>query len=174
MNRRPTRTPADPHEWFSGAIHHLGKSTLLKVWNVSARTIERWSTDQRFTESVSRTPVHMILTMLDLLMEKGKSDFARSLVDKLAHAVGCHLVCSDSEPDKSDFRDELLDDIPAIAKFHISMKDWEKPNPAEVRECFRHSVDELKQSYEAWVREYTGRLGLSEKSNRYGKGIKEG
>tara|TARA_B100000614_G_C14536177_1_gene488489 strand:- start:355 stop:822 length:468 start_codon:yes stop_codon:yes gene_type:complete len=155
MNRKPTGTPVNPHQWFSGAIYHLGKSTLIKIWNVSERTIERWSADSAFTESVTKNALDMLAITLEKLMEKGRIDFARSAVDFLARIVGCQLVCSDGvEPDKATLEDELLDTWPAISGFQTTMRDQE-PVPV-VRDLYRHARRELDEDMKIYEEKYNG------------------
>jgi hypothetical protein len=151
MNRKPTHTPADPWEWFSGTIYHLTKSAVIKIWNISERTVERWSADRTTTESVTRNPLVMLGDTLEKLMEKGKAEFARSAVDFLAKIVGCHLVFVEAIPDKENLSDELLDDLPAISAFHTSMIN--KEPLAIVRENYRKAKQELDEDYQLYVEE---------------------
>jgi len=145
MNRKPTGPPVNPHQWFSGAIYHLGKSTLIKIWNISERSIERWSADSAFTESVTKNALDMLAITLEKLMEKGKADFARSAVDFLARIVGCHLACIDGAvPDKGTIPEECCDDLPVIAAFHQSMINHE-PIPV-VRDHHRQAKKELDEN----------------------------
>ena len=144
MDRRPTRTPVDPHEWFSGAIYHLGKSILLKIWNVSERTLERWSADKAMTASVTKNPIIMLGITLEKLMERGKIDFAQAAVDFLARIVGCHLVTiEDASPDKKTLAEECLDDLPPLAAFHSAMNNREPVSV--VRPLHRKAKGELDQ-----------------------------
>jgi hypothetical protein len=151
MNREPTHTPADPWQWFSGAIYHLGKSKVVKIWNTTNRTVERWSADKNYTASVTKNPLVMFGIVLEKLMEIGKIDFARSAVEYLSGIVGCRLYCPQAEPDKPTLADELLDDVPAVCGFHASMR-ADNPNIAEVKENLRKAHDELNQSYEQFIR----------------------
>lgn len=150
MNRKPTRTPADPWEWFSGAIYHLTKSVLIKIWNVSEKTAERWSADKTTTESISKNPLVMLGITLEKLMEKGKFDFAMAAVDYLAQIVGCYLVCNDASPDKETLSEECLDDLPVIAAFHTAMT--EKEFLPIVREKYRKAKQELDEDFQLYVR----------------------
>ncbi|WP_024333094.1 hypothetical protein [Desulfotignum balticum] len=151
MNREPTRTPVAPWEWYSGAIYHLGKSLILKIWNCSGRTLERWSADPATTESITKNPLGMLGITLEKLMERGRTDFARAAVDYLAGIVGCTLVCDgEIHPDKETLADECLDDLPALAEFHTALREGQ-PLPV-VRELCRkakHDIDESLAIYEA-------------------------
>lgn len=153
MNRKPTRTPADPWEWFSGAIYHLGKSVVLKIWgNISERTLERWSASRSDvgTQSITKNPVVMLGIMLEKLMEKGRSEFARSIVDYLASIVNCTLSCSgDIIPDKDNLSDELLDDLPVIADFHQAI--LRREPETTVREKYRLAVTDLEEDFAAYL-----------------------
>jgi hypothetical protein len=155
MNRKPTRPPIDPHEWFSGSIYHLGKSSMLKIWNVSERTLERWSADKAMTASVTKNAVDMLGVTLEKLMEKGKADFARSAVDFLAKIVGCQLVCTtDAAPDKDSIAEECLDDLPIVAALHRAII-ANKPE-AIVRGLLSKAKQELDEDYQAYVLENRG------------------
>ena len=145
MNRKPARTPVAPWEWYSGAIYHLGKSVVLKIWNCSGRTLERWSADPAYAESTTKNPLGMLGITLEKLMEKGRADFARSAVDYLAAIVGCSLVCDgEIKPDKDTLADECLDDLPVLAELHTAMRD-NKPLPV-VRELAGKAKQEIDES----------------------------
>jgi len=144
MNRKPTRTPVVPWEWFSGAIYHLGKTVVLKIWNCSGRTLERWSTDPAYAESTTKNPLGMLGITLEKLMERGRADFARAAVDYLAAIVGCTLVCDgEIHPDKDTLADECLDDLPALAELHKALLN-DSPR-AEVRELARKLINEIDE-----------------------------
>ena len=145
MNRKPTRTPVAPWEWYSGAIYHLGKSTVLKIWNCAGRTLERWSADPAYAESTTKNPLGMLGITLEKLMERGRADFARSAVDYLSAIVGCTLVCDgEIRPDKDTLADECLDDLPALADFHTALR--EKQPRAVVRELCRKAKQDIDES----------------------------
>jgi hypothetical protein len=152
MNRKPTHPPIDPHEWFSGSIYHLGKSTMLKIWNVSERTMERWSADKAMTASVTKNAVDMLGITLEKLMEKGKAEFARSAVDFLAKIVGCQLESqASSGPDKHSIAEECLDDLPIVAALHRAIME-NQPEPI-VRGLLSKAKQELDEDYQAYVLE---------------------
>lgn len=144
MNRKPSHTPVAPWEWYSGAIYHLSKTAVLKIWNCSERTLERWSADPATTESITKNPLGMLGITLEKLMERGRADFARSAVDYLAGIVGCTLVCDgDIKPDKDTLADECLDDLPALAELHQALL---KDSPrSEVRELARKLINEIDE-----------------------------
>jgi len=151
MNRKPTRIPVDPHEWFSGAIYHLTKTVLSKIWNVSNRTMERWSADSTYTESVTKNPLVMLGITLEKLMEKGKADFARACVDLLAQIVGCQLACDgETTPDKENLSDELLDDLPAVTELHTAIINREPETI--VRNLLSKAKRELDEDYQAYLK----------------------
>ncbi len=151
MNRKPTRTPIDTSEWFSGAIYHLTKSVMVKIWNVSDRTMERWSADAAMTEYTAKNPIMRLGITLEKLMEKGKVEFARSCVDSLARTVRCYLVAEEvATPDKPTIAEEMLDDIQAIAAFHKSID--EKQPEAIVRGLLREAHQELDEDYHMYLK----------------------
>jgi len=147
MNRKPTRTPVEPWDWYSGAIHELGKSMLVKIWNCSDRTMERWSADPATTESITKNPLDRLGITLKKLMEleQEQADFARAAVDYLAAIVGCTLVCDgEIHPDKDNLAEECLDDLPALAAFHTALR--ENQPRAVVRELCRKAKQDIDES----------------------------
>jgi len=146
MNRKPTRTPVVPWEWFSGAVYHLkNKSLVLKIWNCSERTLLRWSANPATTQSITKNPLEMLGITLEKLMERGRADFARAAVDYLAAIVGCALVCDgEIHPDKDNLAEECLDDLPALAAFHTSLR--ENQPRAVVRELCRKAKQDIDES----------------------------
>jgi hypothetical protein len=124
---------------------------VLKIWNCSERTLERWSADPATTESISKNPLGMIGITLEKLMERGRVDFARAAVDYLAAIVGCTLVVDQEViPDKAALADECLDDLPALAEYHAAMLD--KKPISEIRDLCRkakHEIDEDLALYES-------------------------
>jgi len=154
MNRQPTHTPVAPWEWYSGAIYHLSKTAVLKIWNCSERTLERWSADPATTESITKNPLGMLGITLEKLMERGRVDFARAAVDHLAAIVGCSLVVDgDVVPDKDNLAEECLDDLPALAKLHTAMHE-NQPMPIvrELAAKAKHDIDEDLALYESQMK----------------------
>lgn len=145
MNRKPTGTPIDPWQWFSGVIYHLGKSSVLKIWNVAERTLERWSADKDFTESVTKNPLVKLEITLEKLMERGKVEFARSAVDSLARIVGCTLREINLVSDKKTIEEELLDNIPALARYQEIARPSAKRPVAEIRAAAQALVREIEE-----------------------------
>lgn len=124
MNRKPTRIPADPWQWFSGCMYHLSATEIHKTWNVGGRTVERWSADKRTTQSVTKNPLVLLGETLEKLMEKGQADFAISAVDYLAEITRCHVIAdSDHLPDHSTLEEELLDNYEVLANHTSTMQD---------------------------------------------------
>lgn len=144
MNRKPTHTPVNPWEWFSGAIYHLSKTVVVKIWNVSDRTIERWSADSATTQSVSNNPLVLMGAMLEKLMEKGKMEFARAAVDYLAMIVRVQIRdVVDVLPDGKSISEELLDNLPALARYQEAVRD-RKPLPV-IRARAMELIAEIEQ-----------------------------
>jgi hypothetical protein len=84
----------------------------------------------------------MLGITLEKLMERGRADFARAAVDYLAAIVGCALVCD--HPDKDNLAEECLDDLPALAAFHTSLR--ENQPRAVVRELCRKAKQDIDES----------------------------
>ncbi len=159
MNRETTTAHVKTWQVFSSCMevfkplcsHSGGKGYLSKLFGVTSRQIERWSCDPDFSESSQRNPIDKIETMLSRLVELGRKDVARGIIDRQAKILGCLLSCSDAVPDKSTLPDELLDDYPAIVEFHNSIR--EKKDIQKIREDMAKAIDELKQDYELYVRQ---------------------
>lgn len=146
MDRKPTHTPADPWQWFSGCLYHLGDSRLLKTWNVSRRTLEKWSADRRTTQSVSKNPLVLLGETLETLMVRGHADFAISAVDYLAEICRCHIEMDQANivADKATLEEELLDNYEVIAEYTAAMRDPGVSN-REKREKARKAIEEIQQ-----------------------------
>jgi len=158
MNRETTTAHIGTWQFFSSCIEIFkplsstgGKGYLSKLFNVSTRQIERWSCDPDFSESAQRNPMDKYEIALKRLVELGRKDMAIGAVNRQAEIIGCVLTCASVEPDKSSVSDELLDDLPAVSTLHSSIR--EKRDVQEVRENLTRALDEIRQSYEIYVRQ---------------------
>lgn len=153
MNRETTTAHVETWQFFSSCIEifrpHGGTGFLSKLYSVSIRQMQRWSCDPDFSDSAQRNPMDRYEKILKTLMEMGRNDVARGAVDRQAAIVGCHLACDYAEPDKDSLSDELLDDLPAIAKLHRAIIDLESPEV--VREALQQAKRELDEDYAAYL-----------------------
>lgn len=117
---RPAR---DTWQLWSAIRRIIGDSEIIKVFGVSIRQLQHYSADPRTTESAQANPKDRQEWILDRLMELGRSDVARSSVARDARIVGCELHCLDPiTPDKADWREELMDDLPPFAAFQEAVR----------------------------------------------------
>jgi hypothetical protein len=102
----------------------LGDTLLQNIFNRGLRSIYRWSADRDFTADNTRNPVDRLRVLFSRLTELGRRDMACAALRILAEACGCEIQeRGEAEPDKCDIRDECLDDYPAVAEFHESIRD---------------------------------------------------
>lgn len=156
MHRETTTAHSDTWQFFSSCIEIFkprctrgGTGYMAALFRVSIRQMQRWSCDPDFSESAQRNPLDRYEKALKTLMEMGRQDVARGAVDRQAAIVGCQLVCDYAEPDKDSLSDELLDDLPAIAKLHQAIIDRE---PSEVvREALQQAKRELDEDYQSYI-----------------------
>jgi len=110
------------HTWqlFHAYRKVLGDSMLQKIYQRGLRQLQRWSADPRFASDVERNPLDRLEIVLDRLVEIGRADLAVATVSRLARIVNHRLIPEETEivPDKRDWRDEIMDDYPAITSFH--------------------------------------------------------
>ena len=86
-------------------------------------------------------------------MNHGFKDLAISIVDRLAKIVGAKLVFETAEPDKTDIRDELLDDYRVLNKQHEAILQGQ---PCWfVRHVTSEVIDELYQNLALYERSAT-------------------
>lgn len=106
---------------FAAYRRILGDAVIEKIYKRGIRQIQRWSADPRFVSEAERNPLDRIELILERLVEIGREDIAEATVARLARVIGCRLVPEgDPVPDKEDWRDEIIDDYPAVTEFHIA------------------------------------------------------
>jgi len=155
MNRETTTAHVESWQFYSSCIeifkHRGGASFVAKILGVSTRQVHRWACNPDFSESSQRTPMDRYETLLRHLLEMGRHDVAMGCADRQAHVVNCHLIINDVIPDKDSLPEELLDDLPVIAEFHTSAMNLD--DEEIVRELFRKAENELKESFQAYLKE---------------------
>lgn len=146
MNRKPTSTPVEPWEWFSGCLYHMSKSQIVKIWNVGERAVEKWSADPSTTATTAACPMTRLGYMLTKLMMRGQVEHARSGVDYLARIVRCTLIPDEDEctPNNAALEEELLDNYESLAAYTAAMRDPEASN-AKRRELARLAIEDIMQ-----------------------------
>lgn len=143
--------PLKTHQLWSSFHRVLGDSFLQKLYKVETRQFQRWSADPRFAESAGANPTDRYEVILSRLMELGREDIARAAVSRQARVVGCELRCLDDViPDRSDIRDEIIDDHPPIAAFHEAVRNAE--DPVVVNDLYRKAMQELRETYTLYCR----------------------
>lgn len=101
----------------------IGDSEIIKTHKVTVRQLQHWSADPRFAESAQSNPKDRCEWILDRLMELGRADIARASVARDARIVGCELASLDPVvPDKSDWREELMDDVPPFVAYQEAVR----------------------------------------------------
>ena len=145
--------PVASWQFFHACKVRLGKSTLTTLFKKSSRQIDRWSCDPDFSESAQRNPMDKYETLLNKLVERGVMDIARAAVDRQARIVGCDLKCSEASPDKATIEEELLDNIPALAKYQQAVM---TKQPLEViRRAARKVIQEIEEDLALIEREWS-------------------
>ncbi len=156
MHRETTTAHSETWQFFSSCIEIFkplcskgGTSYLSNLYSVAIRQIQRWSCDPDFSESAQRNPMDRYEKVLKRLVELGRKDVAMGAVDRQANIIGCHLVCTTAAPDKDNLNEELLDDLPVVARLHQAIIE-NKPN-AVVRELLVKAKQELDEDYQAYL-----------------------
>ena len=116
--------PLKTWQFYSACRRILGPATLQKLFKRSQTEIYRWGADPDYASETARNPMDRYETLLEQLMERGRQDVARAAVARQARIVGCELrQCEEVVPDRGDWRDEVLDDHPALARYHEACRD---------------------------------------------------
>lgn len=113
--------PANPRKWLSTVKDILGETYLLKLFKVSARSLQRYTALAPYVdeESIRGNYIEKHEIILSRLISDGYRDVARSIVSRHADIVGCSIVPATApEPDKDTIEAECLDDHPALVRFH--------------------------------------------------------
>jgi hypothetical protein len=142
MNTHET-IPVETWQFYAALKKILGKNKLTTFFSVSPRQIDRWSCDPDYSESARRNPSDRYEGLLKKLMELGREDIARAVVDRQARIVGCTLTCNSAVPDKSTLQEELLDNLTVLAKYQEAHINGE--SPAVIREAAHQVIDEILQ-----------------------------
>ncbi len=154
-----TAQPLETWQVWKSLRRILGDSELIKIHKVELRQLQRWSADPRTTESSAPNPDDRYEVSLNMLMERGREDLARTRVSRAAHIVGCELRCLDAvDPDGKSLHEECLDDLPKLAAYHQVLT-GAKSQVEEVRAAWQAAKRELDENYELWVRLHAGTGG---------------
>lgn len=142
QNWKEMPRPLKSWQFYHACRKALGDAELMNLFKRSYRTLCAWSTDPDTSEDSRRNPMDRYEYLLERLMLLGHEDIARAAVARQARKVGCFLACeSDVLPDKSDWKDELLDDFPPFSDFQQACRDHiDGKVPAEL---VQHAADEL-------------------------------
>lgn len=138
-----TTIPVETWQFFHACKTRLGRSTLTDLFKKSIRQIDRWSCDPDFSESAQRNPMDKYETLLQKLVDRGVLDIARAAVDRQARIVGCELTYSDVSPDKASIEEELLDNLPALAKHQEAIT--LKKSLAAIRQAAMDMIREIQE-----------------------------
>ncbi len=152
MYQNTTIPPLNPRDFISTCRELVGDSYLIKLFNVSIRTLQRWVAKLPYVseDSVRENYLEKHERLLERLQrEPGGMDIARGIVERHAHKVGCELHCIESaEPDQCSIEAECLDDYPALTKFHQAIR--ENPDADTVRHLWQEAKRELDETYEMY------------------------
>jgi hypothetical protein len=111
----------------------LGESAIKRKFmrrvddDNAKRAIQRWCAVARDVgdESVRRNPAEHYQDLLDELADRGHSRQVIELLEFMANRVGCTVVPDENvDPDKSDWKDEVMDDYPTLAEFHEACRSY--------------------------------------------------
>lgn len=142
-----TSPPSSPRQWLSAVRDILGHNFFANLFGVSFRTVTRWIAQRPYVAegSIRENYLEHHETLLNKLMNDGYHDLARSIVSRHADLVGCRMVANDTEtPDKADIASEMLDDYPALVRFHESIQSSQDINT--VINNARITIDEINET----------------------------
>lgn len=150
MQKKTEYPPLSPREYISFLRSKFGDPYVNRRFGVkcdkdASRTLQRWTSDEKYVgeEGIRKNPIEKVEDTLTDCMDRGHSMEARAMVGRLARLVGCDLNCLDEVvPDKGDWRDEAMDDLPAFAAYQEAARAYMRGEIA---------VDMLKQT-ELWLR----------------------
>jgi hypothetical protein len=117
--------PAHPRLWLAMVRDILGINYMANLFGVNGRTVTRWIAQRPYVseDSIRENPLEHFETLLCRLMGDGYHDIARVIVARHADLTGCRLTKYDpAKPDKTLMEAEMLDDYPALVKFHDAIQ----------------------------------------------------
>jgi hypothetical protein len=117
--------PAHPRQWLATVRDILGINYVATLFGVSLRTVTRWIAQRPYVsaDSIRESPLEHFETLLIRLVGDGYPAIARAIVSRHADLTGCHLVRNEHPtPDKTQIEAEMLDDYPALVRFHDAIQ----------------------------------------------------
>ena len=145
--------PRTAKEAFHMSVKALSVKWMVKSLNYSKTHIYKMAAYRETNEEQRRDPICILEQIIEGLMNHGFKDLAIAIVDRLAKIVGAKLVFETAEPDKTDIRDELLDDYRVLNKQHEAILQGQ---PCWfVRHVTSEVIDELYQNLALYERSAT-------------------
>lgn len=117
--------PLTPREYMAFLCARFGKGYVARKFGVCERTVERWMAVERYVgeEGVRKGPVEKYEETLQDCLDRGHNMEARAMVARHAKLVGCELMECEAIPhEKSDWRDQLLEDLRAFSRFEEAVR----------------------------------------------------
>lgn len=127
MNREMTPV-LKSWQFFLSCQNILGQTFLTTLFNRGSRQIYRWCADPDFAapDGIERNPLDKLRTLFERLHERGRTDVAQAALSMLSNVIGYQTIpVIPCMPDKPTIEAEMLDDYPAILKFHESIMNHE-------------------------------------------------
>lgn len=129
-------------QFFLSCRRILGDGFMATLYNRGTRQLYRWSADPDFTSpnGYERNPIDRMKTLLERLHEKGRTEIARSALSILSNAIGYEITpIIQNTPDQPTIEAEMLDDYPALIRFHEAIRG------GEAQESIQHWGSEAKR-----------------------------
>ena len=152
MSKETSAPPVNHREWLSNVRDLLGDTYLKGLFGISVRTLQRWVAKWPHVgeDSVRKNFIDRIEELLRRLgNEPGGIDYARAIVSRFAHLVGCEIRVKETvTPDKATIEEECLDDYPAVMKLHEAVRaERELPVVEDCGDAARLEIEETLALY---------------------------
>jgi hypothetical protein len=135
-------------QFYSTCNRVLGLEFMQRLFKRSRTQIYRWAADPDFVDDLTsnRNPLDRVIVLISRLCELGREDVARSLVARLALAVGGEFTVPAEQiaPSTKTIAEECLGVLPSLAHFHDVCNDPES-TLMEVRaakDAIRQALDQ--------------------------------
>lgn len=138
-------------QFFLSCRRILGETFLTTLFNRGPRQIYRWSADPDFTspEGTERNPLDRLNAIFERLSERGRIDVALAALSILSGTINCDVIPSlPVIPDKSTIEAEMLDDYPALVKFHEAIR------TRKSEDAVKHWCNEAKRELDETLHKY--------------------